>query len=143
MQIALTFIASLLFGLGLIVSGLANPSKVQNFLDVAGNWDPSLALTMATAVIVTGLGYRLVFKRQRPVLADTFQLPTATAIDSKLLLGAALFGVGWGLVGYCPGPALVALSLGNPGTIIFVVAMLAGMLAARTLPSLTTRPIPK
>ncbi len=142
MQIALTFIASLLFGLGLIVSGLANPAKVQSFLDVAGNWDPSLALTMSTAVIVTGLGYRLVFKRKRPVLADAFQLPAASAIDTKLLLGAALFGVGWGLVGYCPGPALVALSLGNPGTIFFVVAMLAGMFAARTLPSLTTRSIP-
>jgi len=141
-QIALTFIASLLFGLGLIVSGLANPAKVQSFLDVAGNWDPSLALTMSTAVIVTGLGYRLVFKRKRPVLADAFQLPAASAIDTKLLLGAALFGVGWGLVGYCPGPALVALSLGNPGTIFFVVAMLAGMFAARTLPSLTTRSIP-
>lgn len=135
MQIAATFLASLLFGLGLVVSGLANPAKVQNFLDIAGAWDPSLAFTMAAAILVTGLGYVFVFKRGRPVFADTFQLPTATKIDFKLVSGAALFGVGWGLVGYCPGPALVALPLGNLSTAIFVAAMLAGMLAARVLPS--------
>ena len=134
MQIALTFFASLVFGLGLIVSGLANPAKVQNFLDVFGAWDPSLALTMAAAVLVTGLGYGLVFKRRRPVFAEVFQLPTATMVDRKLVTGAALFGIGWGLVGYCPGPALVALPLGNSETYIFVAAMLVGMIAARTLP---------
>lgn len=134
MQIVLTFLSSLLFGVGLIVSGLANPAKVQNFLDIAGAWDPSLALTMGAAVAVTGLGYWFVFKLRRPVLTETFQLPTATRIDRKLLSGAALFGIGWGLVGYCPGPALVALPLGNPETLIFVAAMLAGMFAARTLP---------
>lgn len=139
MQIALTFFASLLFGMGLIVSGLANPAKVQNFLDIAGVWDPSLALTMAAAVVTTGVGYLWVFKRRRPVLEESFQLPTATVIDLKLIGGAALFGIGWGLVGYCPGPAIVALSLGNQETIIFVAAMLAGMLAARTLSSLTVR----
>lgn len=134
MQIALTFLASLMFGLGLIVSGLTNPAKVQNFLDVTGAWDPSLALTMAAAVLVTGLGYSFVFKWRRPVFAEVFQLPTATTVDRKLVTGAALFGIGWGLVGYCPGPALVALPLGNLETYIFVAAMLVGMLAGRTLP---------
>ncbi len=137
MQAALTFVAGLLFGIGLIVSGLANPAKVQNFLDVAGAWDPSLALTMAAAVLTTALGYRWVFRRRRPVLEETFHLPTATAIDLKLVVGAALFGVGWGLVGYCPGPAIVALTLGNQETVIFVAAMLGGMIAARALPSPT------
>jgi uncharacterized protein len=135
MQIALTFLASLLFGLGLVVSGLANPVKVQNFLDITGAWDPSLAFTMAAAILVAGLGYVFVFKRGRPAFADTFQLPTATKIDLKLVSGAALFGVGWGLVGYCLGPALVALPLGNLSSAIFVAAMLGGMLAARVLPS--------
>jgi uncharacterized membrane protein YedE/YeeE len=137
MQIVLTFFASLLFGIGLIVSGLANPAKVQNFLDVASAWDPSLALTMAAAVVTTGSGYLWVFKRRRPVLEEKFQLPTTTTIDMKLVVGAALFGIGWGLVGYCPGPAIVALSLGNLETVIFVAAMLAGMLAARAVSSLT------
>ncbi len=139
MQIALTFIASVLFGLGLIVSGLANPAKVQNFLDVAGAWDPSLALTMVAAVTTTALGYAVIFKRSRPILGDAFQLPIATEIDSKLLFGASLFGVGWGLVGYCPGPAVVALSLGGYQTIIFLTAMLTGMFAARVLAPLIAR----
>ena len=134
MQIALTFIASLLFGLGLVVSGLANPAKVQNFLDITGAWDPSLVFTMAAAILVTGLGYALVFKRGTPVLAGTFQVPTANRIDLKLVSGSALFGIGWGLSGYCPGPALVALPLGNLGSYVFVGAMLVGMLAARILP---------
>ena len=142
MQIVLTFIASLLFGMGLIVSGLANPAKVQNFLDVAGAWDPSLVFTMAAAVITTGVGYRFVFSRPRPILAEAFQLPTAAVIDPRLILGSSVFGIGWGLVGYCPGPAIVALSLGGTQTITFVVAMLAGMFVARTLPALTARLTP-
>ncbi len=138
MQIVFTFVASLLFGLGLFVSGLANPAKVQNFLDVAGAWDPSLALTMAAAVTTTALGYALAFKRSRTFLGDAFQLPTATKVDAKLLLGASLFGVGWGLIGYCPGPAVVALPLGATQTIIFVAAMLTGMFMARILPLLSS-----
>lgn len=142
MQIALTFIASLLFGIGLIVSGLANPAKVQNFLDVAGSWDPSLAFTMAFAVITTALGYALVLKRSRPILGEAFYLPTANKIDAKLLIGASLFGIGWGLVGYCPGPAIVAMSLGATQTMIFLAAMLTGMFAARVLQLLfVPRPI--
>lgn len=135
MQIALTFIASLIFGLGLIFSGLANPAKVQNFLDIYGAWDASLAFTMATAVVTTALGYALIFKRPRPILGDAFQLPAATQIDVRMILGAALFGIGWGLVGYCPGPAVVALPLGESQTILFAAAMLTGMFAARLLPA--------
>lgn len=139
MQIVLTFIASLMFGLGLTVSGLANPAKVQNFLDVAGSWDASLAFTMAAAVVTTALGYGLIFKRSRPFLSDAFQLPTTTEIDVKMIGGAALFGIGWGLVGYCPGPAVVALPLGEPQTMIFLTAMLTGMFAARILAAIATR----
>jgi uncharacterized protein len=131
MAIIMTFIASLLFGLGLVVSGLASPAKVQNFLDVAGNWDPSLAFTMGGAVLITALGFWIVLKRDRPLFAEVFHLPKATDIDSKLVSGAALFGVGWGLVGYCPGPAIAALTVGGTPTLTFVGAMLVGMLLAR------------
>lgn len=142
MAIVVTFIASLLFGLGLIVSGLANPAKVQNFLDVAGTWDPSLALTMAAAVVTTALGFWLVLKRDRPIFAEVFHLPTASEIDARLIAGAALFGVGWGLVGYCPGPAITALTLGGIPTVIYVAAMLAGMMLSRFLfsPAPRSRP---
>ena len=131
MAIVVTFIASLLFGLGLVVSGLANPAKVQNFLDVAGAWDPSLALTMAAAVVTTGLGFWFVLKRDRPMFAEVFHIPTSSEIDGKLIAGSALFGVGWGLVGYCPGPAITAVTLGGFPTVTFVAAMLAGMMLSR------------
>lgn len=133
MAIVATFISGLMFGLGLVVSGLINPAKVLNFLDLAGSWDPSLAITMAAAVAVTGLGYRLAFAKGKPILGEMFQLPTASAIDARLLAGAALFGIGWGLVGYCPGPAIAGLSLGVISTVVFVAAMLAGMAIARRL----------
>lgn len=142
MQIVLTFVASLLFGLGLIVSGLANPAKVQNFLDIAGLWDASLASTMAAAVLTTALGYALIFKRSQPLFSDAFQLPAATEIDIKMILGAALFGIGWGLVGYCPGPAVVALTLGEIQTMIFLAAMLTGMFVARILPGISAARAP-
>ncbi|MDX2306963.1 MAG: DUF6691 family protein [Hyphomicrobium sp.] len=136
------FISGLLFGAGLIVSGLANPAKVQNFLDVAGTWDPSLALTMGAAVATTAIGYRFAWARKGPVFAERFQLPSRTDIDARLVAGAALFGIGWGLVGYCPGPALAALPIGGVATATFVAAMIGGMLVARfaatgtsTLPS--------
>jgi len=135
MSIALTFIASLLFGLGLVVSGLANPAKVLNFLDITGAWDPSLAFTMGGAVITTAIGFQLVFKRARPVFAHVFHLPTAHALDGNLIAGSALFGIGWGLVGYCPGPAITALSSGGVPALTFVAAMLAGMMIARALPA--------
>jgi uncharacterized protein len=133
MQILVSAIAGLIFGLGLIISGMADPAKVLNFLDPFGTWDPSLAFVMLGAIAVTFAGYRLAFGRGRPVLADRLSLPTKTDIDTQLLAGAGLFGIGWGLSGFCPGPAIVSLPLLATGTLVFVPAMLAGMLVARTL----------
>jgi uncharacterized membrane protein YedE/YeeE len=126
-------VAGLLFGLGLVISGMANPAKVQNFLDLAGIWDPSLVFVMGAAVVVTFLGYRLALRRPAPLLADAFRVPTAKDIDARLVLGAAIFGIGWGLTGFCPGPALVALPLAAKGTLVFVPAMILGAVAARIL----------
>jgi uncharacterized membrane protein YedE/YeeE len=117
---------------------MADPAVVLGFLDPAGDWNPALAFVMAAAVGVTSVGYRLLFRRGRPLWAERFALPTATALDARLLGGAALFGIGWGLAGYCPGPALASLAALQPGTLVFVVAMLAGMILARALP----RPAP-
>ncbi len=133
MQILATLISGLLFGLGLCVSGLINPAKVQAFLDIAGAWDPSLLITMAAAVVVTGLGYRVAFAREKPLFETVFHVPPTGAVDRRLLAGATLFGIGWGLVGFCPGPAVAALALGITPAIIFVAAMLAGMALARQL----------
>ncbi len=133
MNIVVNLIAGLIFGLGLILSGMANPAKVLNFLDITGHWDPSLAFVMGAAVAVTATGYWLTFRRGKPVLADRFDVPVARQIDSKLVIGAAIFGAGWGLVGFCPGPALVSLALGAPGTLAFVPAMLVGVAAAAWL----------
>jgi uncharacterized membrane protein YedE/YeeE len=112
---------------------MANPAKILNFLDLAGTWDPSLAFVMGGAVFVTFVGFRLALRRERPLLAPNFHLPTRTDIDGRLIAGPALFGIGWGLGGYCPGPALTALGLGAAGTLAFVPAMFAGMWAARML----------
>ena len=119
--------AGTLFGLGLTISGMVNPAKVIGFLDVAGNWDPTLAFVMGGALLVTIPAFRLILKRPRPVLADGFALPKGSALDARLLGGAALFGVGWGLAGFCPGPAVAALSTGLTPVLAFVTAMIAGM----------------
>lgn len=134
MQIALSLVAGLIFGLGLVVSGMSDPAKVKNFLDLFGSWDPSLAFVMGGAVAVTAIGYRLAFQRSAPLFDPQFHRPTVTKIDTRLIAGSALFGIGWGLSGFCPGPAVVAIPLLAPGTLAFVPAMLAGMLVARTLP---------
>ena len=123
----------LLFGIGLVVSGMSDPAKVLNFLDLAGTWDPSLAFVMGGAVIVAFVGYRLVLRRAAPISGDTFHLPTREDIDGRILAGPAIFGIGWGLGGFCPGPALTALGLAAPGTLAFVPAMLAGMWIARVV----------
>lgn len=123
---AAALLAGTLFGLGLAISQMINPRKVLAFLDLAGDWDPSLAFTMGGALLVTATGYRLVLRRPGPVLAASFHLPAKTTVDWRLLAGAALFGVGWGLGGYCPGPAISALALGTAEPWIFIVAMLAG-----------------
>jgi uncharacterized membrane protein YedE/YeeE len=131
MRIALSFALGLLFGLGLIVGGMANPAKVLNFLDITGNWDPSLAFVMGGAVVVTFAGFRLARSRAAPLFDARFHWPTATMIDAPLVTGAVIFGAGWGLVGLCPGPAFVALGTGSGGAALFVVAMLVGIALAR------------
>lgn len=123
------FIAGLAFGIGLIVSQMANPAKVLGFLDVAGRWDPSLAFVMAGAIAVAVAGFAFAVRRQTTLLGTPILLPTTRVIDARLIGGALLFGIGWGLAGLCPGPALVALGAGQGKALVFVAAMLAGMLA--------------
>lgn len=121
-----SLLAGLLFGLGLVVSGMVNPAKVLNFLDIAGSWDPTLAFVMGGALLVTVPGFRLVLKREAPILDGRFHLPERNDIDLPLVIGAVLFGVGWGLGGFCPGPAVTAMVSGFPAVFAFVAAMLAG-----------------
>ena len=122
-----SLLAGLVFGLGLIVSGMANPAKVLGFLDLAGPWDPSLAFVMAGAIAVGLFAFLLAKKRRRSLLGADMKLPAAGPVDRRLLAGNALFGMGWGLAGFCPGPGLVALGMGEPKATVFVLAMLAGM----------------
>lgn len=134
-----SLIAGLVFGTGLIISGMANLAKVQNFLDVFGMWDPSLAFVMGGAIVVTMPGYWLAQKRTKPMFHDAFHLPKHTHLDPHLLMGAAIFGVGWGLGGFCPGPAVTALPVAATGTLIFVPAMLFGMWLTKHLGKWTAR----
>ena len=120
-------LSGLVFGLGLIVSGMANPAKVLGFLDLAGAWDPSLTLVMAGAILVGFFAFSIAKKRTTSFIGAEMKLPTASAIDSRLLAGSALFGAGWGIVGFCPGPGLVALGMGEVKALVFVAAMLVGM----------------
>jgi uncharacterized membrane protein YedE/YeeE len=129
------FAAGLMFGLGLVVSQMVNPAKVLAFLDIFGAWDPSLALVMAAAVGISGLGYALARRRGAPVLARKLDIPTCGDLEPRLLVGAALFGIGWGLVGLCPGPAITLLPFGPPKAFVFTAAMLAGMLAFQVVPT--------
>lgn len=117
----------LIFGLGLAISGMINPARVIGFLDVAGSWDPTLAFVMGGALLVAVPAYRVILGRRRPVLVKDFSLPTRTKLDGPLIRGSVLFGVGWGLVGFCPGPAVAAVVTGLPSVLGFVAAMLAGM----------------
>lgn len=121
------FLTGLVFGLGLLVSGMANPDKVLSFLDLAGAWDPSLALVMAGAIAVGLIAFGFIKGRSHSLLGEPMRLPTKTQLDRRLVLGSLGFGVGWGLAGFCPGPAVVALGAGEIKAVIFVVAMLAGM----------------
>jgi uncharacterized protein len=129
------FASGLLFGLGLIVSQMVNPAKVLGFLDIFGNWDPSLALVMGGAVAVSALGTLIAKRRGVPVLAPRLEIPTRRDLDLRLIGGAALFGIGWGLVGLCPGPALVGLTFGPWQVFVFVAAMIAGMALFRIVPA--------
>lgn len=129
------------FGTGIAVSGMGNPAKVLNFFDLAGTFDPSLIFVMASALFVTAIGYRLVFaKRAAPVFAAKFDIPTKRSIDMPLVAGSAAFGVGWGITGFCPGGAIPMLGLGNAETPIFILSMIAGIVAARTLRQRAARP---
>ena len=127
MFIFTSLLAGLVFGLGLIVSGMANPAKVIGFLDLTGAWDPSLALVMAGAIGVSFFAFLFAKKRSRSLLGADMKLPTGSTIDRRLVIGSTLFGIGWGVAGFCPGPGLVALGMGEVKALIFVAAMLAGM----------------
>lgn len=116
-------LAGVLFGCGLTVSQMINPEKVISFLDISGNWDPSLAFVMGAALTITSIGYRTVLKRKIPLLVDKFQLPSRGDADAKLIFGASIFGIGWGIAGLCPGPAIASISFGGNNSIIFVVTM--------------------
>lgn len=123
----IALLAGLIFGVGLTISQMVNPDKVLSFLDVLGDWDPSLAFVMGSALLVTAVGYSFVTKRSKPLFADQFDLPGTRKIDVRLATGAVLFGIGWGLVGLCPGPAISALALGGLPVFGFFAAMFAGM----------------
>ena len=127
MNLITAFVSGLLFGAGLILSGMSNPAKVLAFLDVAGTWDPSLLFVMVGAILVAALAFRYARTRVRPLFGHRIHVPGAGHIDIPLVLGSVTFGVGWGLVGYCPGPALTALTVGGRSTLLFVAAMVAGM----------------
>jgi uncharacterized membrane protein YedE/YeeE len=127
MQLLMAFAAGLLFGVGLIVAGMTNPAKVQGFLDLAGNWDPSLAFVMAGAIMVGLVAFRIAGARERSLLGEAMRLPTARHIEPRLVLGGLAFGVGWGLAGYCPGPALASLAAGGFKPLVFALSLAAGM----------------
>ena len=133
MRNLVTVFTGLIFGIGLIMSGMTNPAKVQNFLDLFGTWDPSLALVMGGAILITMPGFWLVQKRQTPFFEDSFLIPQKTNLDFYLLTGSAIFGIGWGLGGFCPGPVIVSISNGSTGTNLFVITMLIGMVLAKLL----------
>ena len=127
MLVIASLLAGLVFGLGLIVSGMANPAKVLGFLDLAGPWDPSLALVMAGAIAVGLVAFFIAGNRSKSFLGADMKLPTARHIDRRLVVGSGVFGIGWGIAGFCPGPGLVALGMGEVKALVFVAAMLLGM----------------
>jgi uncharacterized membrane protein YedE/YeeE len=145
MRLVMAFATGLLFGLGILISGMGNPAKVLNFFDVAGTWDPSLGFVMGGALAVTTIGYRLAFGRKRPTFDDAYRLPPASQLDLSLVSGAALFGIGWGIAGFCPGAVIPTLGLGYPESLIFFVAMLIGIFLMRLYRSRrsTNSPFPK
>lgn len=140
MKILMALLTGLLFGLGLILSGMTNPSKVLGFLDLAGKWDPSLAFVMGGALLVGSFVFPFATRRPTSILGDAMRLPTATQIDRRLVLGGLTFGIGWGLAGYCPGPALASLAQGGSKPLLFFVAMLAGMALFEALERMKNRP---
>ena len=132
------FLCGAVFGLGLAISGMLNPAKVSAFLDLAGAWDPSLAFVMGGGLAVNLLAFRMMQKRETPLLAEQFDLSKAATIDRRLLVGSALFGVGWALGGLCPGPAIAALAYGSADAVLFFVCMLVGLHVSRSLKRLSS-----
>ena len=135
------FVAGLIFAIGLAISGMTQPGKVTAFLDIFGNWDPSLAVVMMGAIAVHAVLYRVIRQRSTPFFAPTFAIPTRSDLDLRLLGGAALFGVGWGVGGFCPGPAVTSLASGQSSVLVFVVAMLIGMFLHRLVDKTRGQPV--
>lgn len=131
LRVGSALVIGLVFGSGIALSGMANPAKVLNFFDFAGTWDPSLAFVMGGALLVTAIGYALVLRRDTPVFGPLFHLPTRRDIDMPLIAGSAIFGVGWGITGFCPGGAIPALGLGHGDAWLFVASMTGGIALAR------------
>jgi uncharacterized membrane protein YedE/YeeE len=131
MKLLFAFLTGLVFGTGIVFSGMINPAKVLNFFDIAGMWDPSLAFVMGGALVVTFVGYRLVWQRSKPLFDERFQVPTSRVIDAKLVGGSALFGIGWGIAGFCPGAAIPALGTGRWEVALFLAAVVAGLFLRR------------
>jgi len=137
----MSFAAGILFAAGLVLSGMTQPAKVIGFLDFTGGaWDPSLALVMVGALAVYGITFRLITRRSKPVMAESFTIPTSNDLSARLFIGAALFGVGWGLSGFCPGPAIVSMGSGMTEALFFVPGMVGGMLLYRAWNDLAARP---
>ncbi|MFW3614096.1 DUF6691 family protein [Billgrantia antri] len=135
MKTFMGYIAGLLFGLGLALAGMTDPARVLGFLDLFGDWDPTLMFVLGGAVVTTFIGYRVVFRREKPMLGETFQLPTRQDLDGRLIGGAALFGIGWGLSGYCPGPAIASIAGLTAPLFAMLAAMVAGWFLARAIPA--------
>lgn len=133
MRILSALLVGLVFGVGIAISGMINPAKVLNFFDIAGTWDPSLIFVMGGALLTTFIGYRLVLKRPGPIVEAEFKLPTNRVIDARLIGGSAIFGLGWGIAGFCPGAAVPALGSGRYEVVAFVAALLSGLWVAKTI----------
>ena len=140
MKLLFAVLTGIVFGTGITLSGMINPAKVLNFLDIAGTWDASLIFVMGGAVVVTFIGYRLVWRRSAPLFAGGFQVPGSTVIDSRLVGGSALFGIGWGIAGFCPGAAIPALGTGRWEVILFLAAVGVGLALARLAKGLPLLP---
>lgn len=141
MKLIATYIVGLIFGIGISISGMANPAKVLNFFDVFGAWDPSLIFVMGGALVTTFIGYKLVFGRSAPIFEDGFSVPNNRALDARLIGGSAVFGIGWGIAGFCPGGALPALGTGRWEVFAFTAALIAGIFLAKVLTSALPRKV--
>ena len=138
MKLFTTFLTGLIFGTGFVISGMMNPAKVLNFFDIAGSWDPSLAFVMGGALMITFIGYRLVWQRSTPLFEARFQVPTNATLDARVIGGAALFGVGWGIAGFCPGAEIPALGTGRWEVALFLIAVAFGFFIRRLLVPIST-----